>query len=95
MENTAILIIFTPIMLPILTYYGISPVHFGVIFVLNIMIGLLTPPFGIVLYMISAITKVGIGRIAKALVPYYIILIIVLFLVTYIPAISLTLPNFF
>lgn len=95
MENTAILIIFTPIMLPILTYYGISPVHFGVIFVLNIMIGLLTPPFGIVLYMISAITKVGIGRIAKALVPYYIILIITLFLVTYIPAISLTLTKFF
>lgn len=93
MENTAMLIIFTPIMLPIITGFGISPVHFGVVFVLNLMIAILTPPFGIVLYMASAITGVDIGRITKALIPYLAILIVNLFLITYVPEIALFLPK--
>ena len=93
MENTAILIIFTPILLPIVTRLGISPVHFGVIFVLNIMIGTLTPPFGIVLYMASAVSKLTIGQITRPLLPYIAILIVNLILVTYVPQISLFLPH--
>ena len=89
MENTAIIIIFTPIMLPLISGFGISPIHFGVFFVLNIMIGLITPPFGIVLYMISAITRVDIRRIARALIPYYFVLVLNLILISYVPAFSL------
>jgi C4-dicarboxylate transporter DctM subunit len=95
MENTAILIIFTPILLPIVTGFGMSPVHFGVVLVLNAMIGTLTPPFGIVLYMASAVSKLSVERISRALVPFIAILIVNLMLVTYIPAISMTLPRLF
>lgn len=95
MESTAILVIFTPMMVPILKYYEISLVQFGVVFVLNIVIGLLTPPFGIVLYMLSSMRKVSIGRVTKALIPYYLVLIIVLFLITYIPSFTLLLPKFY
>jgi tripartite ATP-independent transporter DctM subunit len=93
MENTAIIIIFTPILLPIVTHLGISPVHFGVMFILNIMIGTLTPPFGIVLYMASAVSKLTIGQITRPLLPYIAILVVNLMLVTYIPQISLFLPG--
>jgi tripartite ATP-independent transporter DctM subunit len=95
MENTAILIIFTPILLPIVTQFGMSPVHFGVVLVLNVMIGTLTPPFGIVLYMASAVSKLSVERISIALIPYIAILIVNLMLVTYIPPIAMTLPNLF
>jgi len=95
MENTAILIIFTPILLPIVTQFGMSSVHFGVVLVLNVMIGTLTPPFGIVLYMASAVSKLSVERISIALIPYIAILIVNLMLVTYIPPIAMTLPNLF
>jgi C4-dicarboxylate transporter DctM subunit len=93
MENTAIMVIFTPILLPIMTSIGVDPIHFGVFFTLNMMIGILTPPFGIVLFVLSGITKLSVGRISKALIPFYIGLLAVLFLVTYVPEISMFLPR--
>jgi TRAP-type C4-dicarboxylate transport system permease large subunit len=74
---------------------GIDPVHFGVIMVLNMMIGLITPPVGLCLYVVSGISKVPIASIARELAPYLLALIGVLLLVTYVPALSTWLPNAF
>lgn len=93
MENTAITIVFTPILLPIMASIGVDPIHFGVFFTLNMMLAIITPPFGIVLFVLSGVTKISIGRISKALVPFYIGLFILLLVVTFVPEISLLLPR--
>jgi TRAP-type C4-dicarboxylate transport system permease large subunit len=79
--------------LPIAVSLGIDPVHFGVVMVLNLMIGLLTPPVGMVLYVLSRVTKVPFEECAKATIPFVIPLVIVLLLVTFIPELSMWLPN--
>jgi len=86
-------ILFGPIFAPVILAMGIDPVHFGVIFVLNLMIGLLTPPVGPVLFIMSSITGLPFERIVKACFPFTIPLIIVLLLITYVPAFVLWLPN--
>jgi TRAP-type C4-dicarboxylate transport system permease large subunit len=72
---------------------GVDPVHFGVIMVLNLMIGLLTPPVGMVLYVLSRVAKVPFERCASATLPFLIPLVIVLLLITFIPQISMWLPT--
>ncbi|MDD3982316.1 MAG: TRAP transporter large permease subunit, partial [Spirochaetales bacterium] len=72
---------------------GLSPVHFGIILMLNLAIGLCTPPVGSALFVGCAIGKVSIEKVSKAMVPYYITMFIVLMLVTYIPDITMFLPN--
>jgi tripartite ATP-independent transporter DctM subunit len=94
-EGIAILIIAFPVLLPIMTQLGVDPVHFGVVVVLNIMIGLVTPPVGMCLYVVSEVGKVPIGEIVAEMWPYVIALIAVLMLVTYVPALSLWLPHAF
>ena len=74
---------------------GVDPVHFGVVMVLNVMIGLMTPPYGLALYLGSSISGVPLGRIVVAAFPFLISNLIVLGLVTYVPALSLTLPRLF
>ncbi|MBA7511401.1 Sialic acid TRAP transporter large permease protein SiaM [subsurface metagenome] len=86
-------ILFGPILAPVILGMGIDPVHFGVIFVLNLMIGLLTPPVGPVLFVMSNITGLPFERIAKACFPFIIPLVVVLLLITYVPAFVLWLPN--
>lgn len=93
MENTAITIVFTPILLPVMLSIGVDPIHFGVFFTLNMMLAVITPPFGIVLFILSGITKIPIGRISKAMIPFYIGLFALLFVVTFVPEISLFLPR--
>jgi tripartite ATP-independent transporter DctM subunit len=95
LESIAILIIAYPILAPVMAQIGIDPVHFGVIMVLNMMIGLITPPVGLCLYVVSGISKVPIASIARELAPYLLALIGVLLLVTYVPALSTWLPNAF
>lgn len=90
---TPAVILFGPILAPVILGMGIDPVHFGVIFVLNLMIGLLTPPVGPVLFIMSNITGLPFERIAKACFPFIIPLVIVLLLITYVPAFVLWLPN--
>jgi tripartite ATP-independent transporter DctM subunit len=87
------MLLFAPLFTPILAGLGVNPIHFGVIMTMNVMIGLLTPPYGMALYLGSAVSGVPLGRIIKASAPMLIASIIVLMLVTYIPAISLTLPR--
>ena len=78
--------------MPLLKAYQINLTQFGIIMVLNLMIGLLTPPFGLVLFVISKIGNISIGRFSKALVPWLIALLAALLLVTFIPQLSLSLP---
>lgn len=95
MENSTLLILLAPIFLPIAIQLGIDPVQFGVIMVLNLMIGVVTPPVGTALYVVSSMTGVSVGRLAKPTLLFVVPLIIVLILVTYIPAISLWIPSMF
>jgi C4-dicarboxylate transporter, DctM subunit len=93
MEGIAIMLLTVPIFMPVLVKFGIDPVHFGVVMTLNLMIGLLTPPVGMVLYAVSTIAQVPVVRLARELVPFMIILGVVLMLITYIPSLVTWLPN--
>lgn len=89
------MLLFAPLFTPIVAGLGVSPGHFGVIMTMNVMIGLLTPPFGMALYLGSAVCGVPLLKIIRASLPMMGTSLIVLMLVTYIPAISLTLPCLF
>ncbi|HEA20550.1 hypothetical protein LCGC14_0827660 [marine sediment metagenome] len=95
MDMTPAVLIFTPIFLPVVTKLGIDPVHFGIIMVLNLCIGLCTPPVGSVLFVGVGIAKTTIEKVVKPLLPLFVAMIIALMLVTYIPALSLWLPSLF
>ena len=93
MDSSPSIIILTPVFLPVVTAFGVDPVHFGIIMILNLMIGLLTPPVGMVLYVLSKVSSVPFERICKATVPYIIMFYIILQFITYIPQICLALPT--
>lgn len=95
MEATAAMLILIPIFMPVVNQMGIDPVQFGVIMVLNLMIGTITPPVGVVLSVTGNVANISFDRVAKATAPFLIPLIIVLLLVTYVPYITLFLPNLF
>lgn len=95
MDMTPAVLIFTPIFLPVVVQLGISPLHFGIMMVLNLCIGLCTPPVGAVLFVGCSIAKTTIAQLVKPLMPMYLAMVIALMLVTYIPAISEFLPRFF
>lgn len=92
---SAAIIIVAPIMLPVALKFGIDPVFFGVLMVVNLAIGNITPPVGLDLFVVSAVTKISIDRIAKAMMPYLAILLADLFIITYIPQIIMFLPSVF
>ena len=93
MDGIAALIILVPIFMPLLPTYEVDPVHFGIIICINLTVGILTPPVGSGLFIASSITKVSIGELVKALWPFLIVALIVLFLLTYVPSLSLWLPG--
>ncbi|MBN6714729.1 TRAP transporter large permease [Pseudomonas capsici] len=93
MDMAPLILILTPILLPVITGIGVDPVHFGMIMLVNLGIGLITPPVGAVLFVGAAVGKVTIEATVKALLPFYLALFMVLMMVTYIPAISLWLPS--
>lgn len=93
METLAIMLIFFPIIVPIIQAVGIDPVHFGVVAVLNLMIGLLTPPFGMLLFLMSGLTKLPMAEILRELVPYIVILIGCLLLISMVPQLVMFVPN--
>ena len=93
MDMAPLILILTPILLPVIIGIGVDPVHFGMIMLVNLGIGLITPPVGAVLFVGAAVGKVTIENTVKALLPFYLALFMVLMLVTYVPAISLWLPN--
>ena len=93
MEPTGIILILAPILFPIAMELGIDPVHLGIIMVVNLEIGLVTPPIGLNLFVTAGITKMTIGQVIKAASPWLILLLGFLVFVTYVPAISLWLPK--
>jgi TRAP-type C4-dicarboxylate transport system permease large subunit len=93
LEPTAAITILVPILLPIVKQLGIDPVHFGLIMVLNLMIGLLHPPMGLVLFVLARVAKLSVERTTMAILPWLVPLLVSLGIVTYIPAISLWLPR--
>ena len=95
METIAAITILVPVLLPLMDKIGVDPVHFGLIMVLNLMIGLLTPPVGMVLYILARVADISFERTTKACLPFLIPLLVSLALVTYWPSMVMFLPNLF
>lgn len=95
MDMTPAVLIFTPIFLPVVTKLGLDPVHFGIIMILNLCIGLCTPPVGSVLFVGVGVAKTTIEKVVRPLLPMFVAMILVLFLITYFPQLSLWLPSLF
>jgi TRAP-type C4-dicarboxylate transport system permease large subunit len=93
LEPTAAITILVPILLPIVHHFGIDPIHFGLVMVLNLMIGLLHPPMGMVLFVLARVAKLSVERTTMAILPWMVPLLLALALVTFIPSISLWLPR--
>ncbi len=93
METVASINILVPVFIPLMQELGIDPVHFGVMMILNLMIGILTPPFGTVLFVLSSVAKVSVERVARDTAIFILPLFVVLILITLIPQLTLFLPN--
>lgn len=93
LDTIAAISILVPILMPVAARYGIDPVHLGVVLTLNLMIGLLTPPVGMVLFVLSRIAKMSVEKTALAILPWMIPLFVALLLITFIPALTLWLPT--
>jgi TRAP-type C4-dicarboxylate transport system permease large subunit len=95
LEPTAAILILVPVLMPVILQLGIDPVHFGLVMVLNLMIGLLHPPMGMVLFVLARVANMSIERTTMAIVPWLVPLLLSLVLITYVPSISLWLPHVF
>ena len=95
METTAILLIAVPTLLPLILMLGIDPVHFGLVIVLNLLIGATTPPFGVLLFIVQHISQTSFAAVVRAFLPFYVPLLLGLALITYWPGLSLWLPGLF
>ncbi len=93
MDTVAAIIILVPILFPIITQVGIDPLHFGLIICVNLAVGMITPPFGVCLFVACGIGKISLEEIVKNILPFIIVLIIDILIITYIPAIATFLPN--
>jgi tripartite ATP-independent transporter DctM subunit len=93
MDMTPAVLIFTPILLPVVQKFGVDPIHFGLIMIFNLCIGLCTPPVGSVLFIGCSVAQTTLRQVIRPLLPFFAALVIVLLLVTYVPAISLWLPS--
>ncbi|MEM9647153.1 MAG: TRAP transporter large permease [Bacteroidota bacterium] len=95
MDITPAVLIFTPIFLPVVTELGMHPVHFGIVLVLNLCIGLCTPPVGTILFVGSGVANVSVSKVIKPLIPFLAIMILVLMIILYVPKITMILPELF
>ena len=93
MESISAILIVLPVLLPIAVGYDIDPVQFGVMVVLNLMIGMITPPVGLCLFIVAAISKEPLEKVAMAILPMICLAIFVLLLVAFVPALTLSLPT--
>lgn len=95
METLSIVIIFTPLFLPILMRLGVDPIHFGILLVVGAEIGMMTPPLGVNLFVASGISGLSMERVAKAIFPFVLVLVFALFILTYVPWFATVIPNAF
>jgi C4-dicarboxylate transporter DctM subunit len=93
LDTFAVMTIATPMMLPVLRHFGIDPVHFGVVMTVNLMIGALTPPFGMLLFVMGPLAQISFDRIVRAVLPFIVPIFVVLVAITYIPSVTLALPH--
>ena len=93
LDTTTLLLVLVPLLLPVARALGVDLVHFGVVMVLNMMIGLLTPPYGVLLFVLSGLAGTPVKEIVRELVPFILVLIAVLFLITFVPSLVLALPR--
>jgi C4-dicarboxylate transporter DctM subunit len=93
MEPTSVILILAPILFPIASQLGIDPIHLGVIMVVNMEIGMVTPPVGLNLFVTAGVTKMTLMQVTRAALPWLSVLLVFLVMITYIPAITLALPN--
>jgi tripartite ATP-independent transporter DctM subunit len=93
METVVAILIVTPMLMPVVLKLGIDPLHFGLVLVLNLMIGLLTPPFGVVLFVMAGISELSFERVVRATAPFLIPLLVVLGMITFIPSLVTWLPR--
>ncbi len=94
METIAIMIILVPILIPVLTAFGVDLTHFGIVLLVNLVIGQLTPPVGVLLFVSSSVSRTPLGSILNEITPFLVALIVTLMVLTFIPALSLWLPGF-
>ncbi len=93
MDLTPALLILAPILAPIAQKFGLDPVYFGVVFCINLCIGLITPPVGSVLYVACGLSKVSIFNLTRPLLPFILVMVAVLFLITYVPWLIVAIPQ--
>ena len=93
MDTVPCILILSPIMLPIVQQYGVDPIHFGVLMTVNLAIGFVTPPIGTTLFVANSLTQIPITRIAKHALPFIAMFLLALMMITYIPQITMFLPN--
>ena len=95
MEGMAVLLIMVPMLVPLYPELGIDPVHFGIVMVVTLMYGLITPPFGLILFVLERVTNESLDKVMRSMLPYYLPLLVVLFLIILFPELSLALPEAF
>ena len=95
METLSIIIIFAPLFLPVLVQLGVDPIHFGILLVVGAEIGMMTPPLGVNLFVASGISGLSMERVAKAIFPFVLTLIVGMLILLFIPWLSLVIPNIF
>ncbi|WP_300590737.1 SLC13 family permease, partial [Microbacterium sp.] len=95
MDVTPSILILVPIIAPMAEQYGLSPVHLGIVVIFNLLIGLLTPPVGLVLFVVSSVTGVSLGTVIRGVLPFFIPLLTVLILITFFPFFTEWLPGLF
>jgi tripartite ATP-independent transporter DctM subunit len=95
METTAVLLIATPTLFPLIVALGVDPVHFGIILIVNLLIGTLTPPFGVILFIMMDIAKISLAQMSRAVLPFYVPLLFTLIVITYWADFVLAVPRFF
>ena len=93
LEGLAVMVMAVPVLMPLLLQAGIDPLHFGVLFVLNIMIGTITPPVGTIMYVVCALSKISIGQFSREIWPLIVTLVVCLLAITYVPILSTWLPD--
>jgi len=93
LDSTVAILILGPVFMPVIAAVGIDPVHFGVVMVLNLMIGLMTPPFGMILFVMQQVSGLSFEDVVKACMPPIVPLVVVLVLITFFPSVVIWLPN--
>jgi TRAP-type C4-dicarboxylate transport system permease large subunit len=92
-ETSAAIIVLAPILAPVAMHFGIDPVHFGLVMVVNLALGMITPPFGVNLFAACTVARISLDRMIKDLIPFVLVILVCLMVVSYVPALSLTLRD--